>query len=237
MGAPPETSAERPFCFRNHSGRRSRHPDSPVTRSAVRAALVSEIRPLSRNAPFGRAGQNFAKRSAPGAYGGIQPARARVPQLLSRATLGRTKSRPLFALTSKSESSQRFSAAGGGEAASDGEGVVATFFLMRYQRVIASKREINFACQFLRKRGLKYRVRSQAMRRTVYWPIASPLRRDRGWSRASHWSGKKSDDRRARPDRAATPVGKSLRARLRGIPRSCVGSSRSRPGSTRSRSK
>jgi hypothetical protein len=35
---------------------------------------------------------------------------------------------------------------------SDGEGVVATFFLMRYQTVVASNREINFARQFFRIR-------------------------------------------------------------------------------------
>ena len=34
--------------------------------------------------------------------------------------------------------------------ASDSEGVVATFFLMRYQRVVASRREINFARQLFR---------------------------------------------------------------------------------------
>src|SRR5947199_8047721 len=33
---------------------------------------------------------------------------------------------------------------------SDGEGVVTTFFLIRYQSVVASKREINFARQFFR---------------------------------------------------------------------------------------
>src|SRR5947199_3258914 len=33
---------------------------------------------------------------------------------------------------------------------SDGKGVVATFFLIRYQSVVASRREINFARQFFR---------------------------------------------------------------------------------------
>ncbi len=33
---------------------------------------------------------------------------------------------------------------------SDGKGVVATFFLIRYQSVVASRREISFACQFFR---------------------------------------------------------------------------------------
>src|SRR6266705_2993206 len=33
---------------------------------------------------------------------------------------------------------------------SDDEGVVATFFLIRYQSVVASRSEINFACQFFR---------------------------------------------------------------------------------------
>src|SRR5207248_5922309 len=33
---------------------------------------------------------------------------------------------------------------------SDGDGVVATFFLIRYQSVLASRREMIFACQFFR---------------------------------------------------------------------------------------
>src|SRR3954466_591243 len=33
---------------------------------------------------------------------------------------------------------------------SDSEGVVATFFLIRYQRAVASRTDINFACQFFR---------------------------------------------------------------------------------------
>src|SRR5919197_194857 len=45
---------------------------------------------------------------------------------------------------------QRVSAAGVWNGLSDGEGVVATFFLIRYQSVVASRREINFARQFLR---------------------------------------------------------------------------------------
>src|SRR2546423_8248070 len=51
----------------------------------------------------------------------------------------------------KLERSQRFCAAGAGDAVSDDEGVVATFFLMRYQRVVASNRDINFTRQFLRR--------------------------------------------------------------------------------------
>ena len=45
---------------------------------------------------------------------------------------------------------QRVSVIGGGDGLSDGEGVVATFFLIRYQSVVASRREINFARQFFR---------------------------------------------------------------------------------------
>jgi len=44
----------------------------------------------------------------------------------------------------------RFSAAAGRVLVSDGEGVVATFFLMRYQSVVARSRDINFARQFFR---------------------------------------------------------------------------------------
>src|SRR5206468_13064713 len=50
-------------------------------------------------------------------------------------------------LTSKN---QRVSVIGGRDGLSDGEGVVATFFLTRYQSVVASRREINFARQFFR---------------------------------------------------------------------------------------
>src|SRR6266566_7000873 len=45
---------------------------------------------------------------------------------------------------------QRVSVTGAGEDVSDGEGVVATFFLIRYQTVVASTTDINFARQFSR---------------------------------------------------------------------------------------
>src|SRR5207237_1941903 len=45
---------------------------------------------------------------------------------------------------------QRLCVTGAGDGLSDGEGVVATFFLIRYQSVVASRREINFARQFFR---------------------------------------------------------------------------------------
>ena len=45
---------------------------------------------------------------------------------------------------------QRLSVAVGALSGSDGEGVVATFFLIRYQSIVASRREINFARQFFR---------------------------------------------------------------------------------------
>src|SRR5262245_55341202 len=47
---------------------------------------------------------------------------------------------------------QFVSVMGTGDGLSDGEGVVATFFLIRYQSVVASRREINFARQFFRIR-------------------------------------------------------------------------------------
>ena len=43
---------------------------------------------------------------------------------------------------------QRVSVTGAGEDVSDGEGVVATFFLIRYQTIVASSTDINFARQF-----------------------------------------------------------------------------------------
>src|SRR5439155_13425248 len=46
------------------------------------------------------------------------------------------------------ETSYRVSVTCGRYGLSDGEGVVATFFLIRYQRGVASRREINFARQF-----------------------------------------------------------------------------------------
>ena len=45
---------------------------------------------------------------------------------------------------------QRVSVTGAGEDVSDGEGVVATFFLIRYQTAVASSTDINFARQFSR---------------------------------------------------------------------------------------
>src|SRR6266700_5321719 len=45
---------------------------------------------------------------------------------------------------------QRVSVIGVPDGLSDGEGVVATFCLISYQSVVASKREINFARQFFR---------------------------------------------------------------------------------------
>src|SRR6266513_4190942 len=45
---------------------------------------------------------------------------------------------------------QRLCITGAGEGLSDNEGVVATFFLMRYQSVVASRSEINFARQLFR---------------------------------------------------------------------------------------
>jgi len=44
----------------------------------------------------------------------------------------------------------RVSVTGAGEDVSDGEGVVATFFLIRYQSIVASRTDINFARQFSR---------------------------------------------------------------------------------------
>src|SRR5205823_7700528 len=48
------------------------------------------------------------------------------------------------------EKSYRVSVTCGRYGLSDGEGVVATFFLIRYQSIIASRSEINFARQFFR---------------------------------------------------------------------------------------
>src|SRR5438034_1416618 len=48
------------------------------------------------------------------------------------------------------EKSYRVSVTCGRYGLSDGDGVVATFFLIRYQSVVASRNEINFARQFFR---------------------------------------------------------------------------------------
>jgi hypothetical protein len=45
---------------------------------------------------------------------------------------------------------QRVSVIGVPDGLSDGEGVVATFFLIRYQIIVASRRDISFARQFSR---------------------------------------------------------------------------------------
>src|ERR1700686_1460513 len=99
MGTSPETSAERSFRFWNDPGRRSRDSNSSAARSGIRAALVFEICPLSRNAAFDCAGRTLAERPAARAHRRIQSSGARVSQLSSRPTLGRTKSRAIPALT------------------------------------------------------------------------------------------------------------------------------------------
>src|SRR5437763_2305821 len=101
MGTPPKTSTERPFCFWNDPGGRPRDSNPPVTGSGVRAALVFEIRALSRNASLGRAGQSFAEWQAARAHRGIQSTRAEISRLPSCAALGRAKSRALPALSPK----------------------------------------------------------------------------------------------------------------------------------------
>ena len=45
---------------------------------------------------------------------------------------------------------QRVSVIGVADGLSDGEGVVATFFLIKYQSIVASRRDISFARQFSR---------------------------------------------------------------------------------------
>src|SRR5215471_7310698 len=99
MGPPPQTSAEGPFCLWNDPGGRPRDSDSSPARSSIRAALVFEVRALSRNAALGSAGRNFTKRQAARAHRRIYPARAQVSQLPSGPPLGGAKSRALSALT------------------------------------------------------------------------------------------------------------------------------------------
>ena len=67
----------------------------------------------------------------------------------SQVTGGRGVGRKKISRVSCAEASYRFSVTEVSvPSCSDGEGVVATFFLMRYQRVVARRREINFARQF-----------------------------------------------------------------------------------------
>jgi hypothetical protein len=54
------------------------------------------------------------------------------------------------ARATQGSSLQRLSVAVGPLSGSDGEGVVATFFLIRYQIIVASSTDINFARQFSR---------------------------------------------------------------------------------------
>ncbi len=84
-----------------------------------------------------------------GSHRRIQSPRTRISQLLSRTSLGRSEPRAISPVIQQSDS-YRLSAAAGRELVSDGEGVVATFFLMRYQSVVARSRDINFARQFFR---------------------------------------------------------------------------------------
>src|SRR5204863_9831149 len=71
--------------------------------------------------------------------------RTKIPALPQRAEMGRRQSRAFLALSNYRRSGAVIS----GEL-SNGESVVATFFLIRYQSVVASRREINFARQLFR---------------------------------------------------------------------------------------
>src|SRR5260370_5665251 len=101
MGPSSKTSPERPFCFWNDSGRRPCDSHSSAAGSSLRAAVVFEICPLSRNAALRRSGQTSAQRKAACSHRGIQSARAPISRLSSAAALGRTKSCPFPALTPK----------------------------------------------------------------------------------------------------------------------------------------
>src|SRR6266513_3107513 len=101
MGTSPKASAERSFRFWNDPGRRPRDSNPPATGPGIRAALVFEIRALSRNATLGRAGQTFAEWQAARAHRGIHSTRAEISRLPSCAALGRAKSRALPALSPK----------------------------------------------------------------------------------------------------------------------------------------
>src|ERR1700737_1255168 len=101
MGPSPKTSTERSFCFWNDPGGGPRDSHPSPARSGIRAAVVFEIRALSRNASLCRSGQTFAEWQAARAHGGIQPTRAQISRLPSCAALGRTKSCPFPALTPK----------------------------------------------------------------------------------------------------------------------------------------
>ena len=87
------------------------------------------------------------RRPSPRAHRRIQPARTTVPALSARAPLGRRESRAFPALDRPPNASRPSPLS---VRTSDGEGVVATFFLIRYQSVVASSREINFARQLFR---------------------------------------------------------------------------------------
>src|SRR5262249_27538708 len=62
----------------------------------------------------------------------------------------RNRTRPAGSWLPRKIIFQRVSVTGARYGRSDDEGVVATFFLIRYQSVAASRSEINFACQFFR---------------------------------------------------------------------------------------
>jgi hypothetical protein len=78
-----------------------------------------------------------------------QPVLINWPSCREQATC-KWSARPNSTATGGLSRPQRVSVTGAGEEVSDGEGVVATFFLIRYQTVVAIRTDITFARQFSR---------------------------------------------------------------------------------------
>src|SRR5438477_8245914 len=98
VGPTTETSTEGIFYLRNHSGRRPDDSNQSIARSTVCTALVSALRPLSRDVAFCGAGRNRIARAPARAHRGIQPPGARFFQLPAGSPLGRRESRTFPAL-------------------------------------------------------------------------------------------------------------------------------------------
>ena len=145
-------AAERTILFLERSRKKTASSAfNPLARSALRSTLVSPIRSLSRNAALGRSGRTAAERTAAGPHRENSIGASASSRATGARAAGKKKISPAFCVRLGefgAHVSQR-SRRGAGESLSDGESVVATFFLMRYQRVVASRREINFRAPVL----------------------------------------------------------------------------------------
>jgi hypothetical protein len=98
VGAPAKTSSARIFHLWHDPGGRSSHPNQSCARSAFRAAVVSAVCALSRDAALCCARRAVVGTPTTSSHRGVQPPRTQISKLSPRATLGRRESLAFFAV-------------------------------------------------------------------------------------------------------------------------------------------